>query len=166
MYLFSNWSMFFFLYFWLLTQTCPECNPLPTSASVDAPLHMGVNVQTPNQEIVDQLTNNFAVKTLKANRNNIRKLSGHFMPGQVVHSSSHSSSSIVSDINGNVNTLKTDEVSNVDATNDNNNHLAPPQVQHSFQFEELGPNGLVLYGNNIPIYVTPLGLFKPKNANF
>lgn len=37
----------------------------------------------PSESIIDQLTDNFDIKTLKANRNNVKKLSGMFAKGMI-----------------------------------------------------------------------------------
>lgn len=143
-------------------QTLKECSPVP---GFDVPL---------NQEIVDQLTNNFEVKTLKATKN-IKKLSGMFAKGAVStgedvnqeesihphsHSSSHSSSMILSNQNGKVNGIKLETVNDME-TQPN----GEVKSTNEFEFEEMSPQGVIIYGNmNHPIYMTPFGNFKPING--
>lgn len=120
-----------------------------------------------NQEIIDQLTNNFEIKALKANiKNNIKKLSGIFakpmMEARVpdnanFHSLSHSNSMVMNNANGEVNGIVLETINNVE-------HEPGNEVkrQDLFEFKKISPEGVITYGNmNHPIYMTPFGEFKP-----
>lgn len=139
----------------------------------------------PDEGILDMLTNNFEVKTLKARKENIKKLSGSIprplvnhvsssfssssssssssasVNGKPVdfHSASQSSSAAMIDNNGKINAAKVDAASHLDS-----DPKDPTQVlgAQKFQFEKINPEGDVVLGNmQHPVYMTPFGSFKP-----